>query len=157
MDRALKITGIKNGILKSENNNLKIKDNYNSNNSSHSQDYESAIFSIKNIYIKEILKSSYNLIEESKLVEVKKILTEQRFNNRFKVNLIYSLDFNFKYLKEDYINNDIDYLDTANNWCIQIKKETYYNNTKSYCYIFGPKGTGKTTLLLQYINYKHIP
>ena len=157
LDRALKITGIKNGILKNENNNLKKKDNYNSNNSSHSQDYESAIFSIKNIYIKEILKSSYNLIEESKLVEAKKILTEQRFNNRFKVNFIYSLDFNFKYLKEDYINNDIDYLDTANNWCIQIKKETYYNNTKSHCYIFGPKGTGKTTLLLKYINYKHIP
>ena len=157
LDKALKITKIENGILKGENDNLKEKENYDSNNSGRSDGSASSVSSINSLDINEILQSSYNLIEEPKQIKVAKILNEQRFKERFNIKAVSSLDFNFKYLKEDYIDNNIDYIDTQNDWCDDLKNLPHYNNTKSYCFIFGPKGTGKTTLLLKYLNVNEIP
>ena len=161
LDEALKKTKIKNGILKHDKiENLKNQEKNDNNKPSDSPDStksKSSIYSVNNYDIEYILNSNFNLIKEENGMSVKLILNEKRFNNRFAKNLILDLDFNFKYIKEDYIKNNIDYFNSLNNYLNELKTLVSENNTKSYCYIFGPRGIGKTTMLLIYLNFFRIP
>jgi hypothetical protein len=153
LDKALKITDIKNGILKYAKN---YQEN-NVNKQCDSTDSKSSISSINNYEIEDILNSNFNLIKESDAIGVKYILNEKRFNDRFNFHFIYNLDFNFKYIKDNYIKNKIDYDVNQNNCLNKLYDLVLKNKSKSYCYIFGPRGTGKTTLLLKYLNFYSIP
>ena len=161
LDEALKKTKIKNGILKHDKiENLKNQEKNDINKPSDSPDStksKSSIYSVNNYDIEYILNSNFNLIKEVDGIGVKLILNEKRFNNRFDINLISDLDFNFKYIKEDYIKNKIDYFNSINDYLNELKTLVSENNTKSYCYIFGPRGIGKTTMLLIYLNFSEIP
>ena len=161
LDEALKKTKIKNGILKHDKNkdfkNQEKNDNNKPSDSPDSTKSKSSIYSVNNYDIEYILNSNFNLIKEVDGIGVKLILNEKRFNNRFDINLISDLDFNFKYIKEDYIKNKIDYFNSINDYLNELKTLVSENNTKSYCYIFGPRGIGKTTMLLIYLNFSEIP
>ena len=147
LEKALKETNIKNGILTKKNDNFKKKENYYSLNS---------CLIINDMDIYQILETSYNIIEEPTPIMVNKILKEEKFYLRYKITSISNLDFNFKYLKdEDYNKNKVEYINTQNDWCYEL--ENIMKNNKSYYYIFGPKGVGKTTLLLKYLNANRIP
>jgi len=144
-ENALQKTDIKNGILKNEE-----KCHYDSNNSNISS------CSIHDLDISEIIKTSYNYIEEPTLIKVKKIFSEDNYKKRFYVEKISDLDFNFKYLEKELIDKDLDFIDSQNS-CHKKLAEFYPNNRKSLCFIFGPKGVGKTTNLLQYLNLRESP
>ena len=126
LDNALQKTEIKNGILKFININKENKsfdsdnsvsslgsanqinkDNINSDssNSKHSGVSDSSVTSLNHLSIEEILLTSYNLIEEPKEIKLTKIFTQQRFDTRYFFNTISDLDFNYKYVKKDYIKN----------------------------------------------------
>lgn len=142
---ALQKTDIKNGILKNEE-----KGHYDSNNSNSSSS------TIHDLDINEIIKTSYNYIEEPTLIKVKKIFSEDNYKKRFYVEKISDLDFNFKYLEKELTDRDLDFNNSQNS-CHKKLDEFYPNNGKSYCLIFGPKGVGKTTNLLQYLNLRQFP
>lgn len=150
---ALEKEKIENGILKRAENTQKEEKNPDSDNSNKSN---SSDISINSLDVEDILKSSSNIIEESKSIKITKIFSDNNFNKRFKSSKISDLDFNFKYINEDFISNNIDYLESQNNWYKQLR-EFYRNNEKSYCFLFGPKGTGKTTTVLKYLNIEKIP
>ena len=133
-----------------ENNKIQDKEKYDSNKS------DSAT-SINSMEIQEILESNYNLIEQPKDIKPIKIFTKQHFEDRYKAYYIYQLDFNFKYLKENYTKNEIDFIAQQNEWTTQLKNSIRSHKIKSYCYIFGPRGIGKTTILLKYLNLHQIP
>ena len=151
--KALKKEKIDNGVLKSEEKVTKQEKNIDSDNSNKS---DSSDISVNGLKINDILNSSYNNVEEPKLIKVKKIFTNDNFNKKLNYEKISDLDFNFKYLNEDYTSNNIEYQESQNNWYKQLE-EFYFNNEKSYCFLFGPKGTGKTTALLKYLNLEEIP
>ena len=157
LKNALEKTDTKDGILKTKNDKSKEKQNCDSNQSEISKNSASSDSSINSFSVEDILKSSYNLIEAPKELKIKKILTNERFIRRFELGKISDLDFNFKYIKEDYMKNEIYYFDEQDEWCKQLEESIYFNNTKSYCYIFGPEGVGKTTFLLKFLNLKTIP
>ena len=48
----------------------------------------------------------------------------------------------------------MEYIETQNTWCEEL--ENLMKNNKPY-YIFGPKGIGKSTILLKYLNVMHVP
>ena len=161
LDEALIKTKIQNGILKHDKNkdfkNQEKNDNNKPSDSPDSTKSKSSIYSVNNYDIEYILNSNFNLIKEENGMSVKLILNEKRFNNRFNIKFISDLDFNFKYIKEDYIKNKIDYFNSINDYLNELKTLVSENNTKSYCYIFGPRGIGKTTMLLIYLNFFKIP
>jgi len=148
LDKALKKTDIKNGILK----NIKINQESDFNKPCYSTDSNSSISSVNSDQIKYILESKFDLIKESNAIGVKLILSEDLFN----IKTVSDLDFNFKYINN--INRYIDDFD-ANliNYFNELDDLIKKNNTKSYCYIFGPRGTGKTTKLLIYLNFFSYP
>ena len=153
---ALKNTCIKNGILTDGNESQNDKKNTNDENDLKSNESQSSSSSIESLDVNDILKTSHNYIEEPEQIHIKEILSETNFIQRFNCDKIANLDFNFKYLKENYVKNAIDYIEAQNKWyeeLIQIK----LNKEKAYCFLFGPKGIGKTTLLLKYLNYEEIP
>ena len=155
LEKALKETDIKNGLLKKKDDNLKKKENYDSKGSRKSEDSSNSGLSINGMDVSQILETSYNIIEEPTPIMINKILKEEKFNLRHKITSISNLDFNFKYLKdEEYNKNKVEYIETQNVWCVEL--ENIMKNNKPY-YIFGPKGIGKTTLLLKYLNLNHIP
>ena len=135
--------------------NISLKSN-DSNKSKSSNNLSNTSSSLNDMNIYNILKSSYNLIEESKNIKVNKILNAKNYNNRYEISTISCLDFNFKKLKGEYLKNEAEYLDNHITYYNYLN-DLIYNNDKSYCYIFGPKGTGKTTLLLRYLNLMEIP
>ena len=150
LDRALNKTKIKNGILKNVKN---IQEN--DFNKPCDSTYSKSSFSTVNSYqIDDILKSDFDLIKES---GVKYIFNEECFNVRFFIYYVKNLDFNFKYIQDNYINNKIDNDDNLNNYLNNLNKFVKENKTKSYCYIFGPRGIGKTTLLLKYLTFYDFP
>ena len=154
LEEALKKTDIQNGMLRSVKNNQE----NDFNKPSDSTDSKSSFSSVNSYQIENILNSNFNLIKESNAIGVKYILNEKRFNDRFNMDFVYNLDFNFKYIKDNYIKNNIDDNDANQNNCLnKLKDLVKENNTKSYCYIFGPRGTGKTTLLLKYLNFYAFP
>ena len=154
--KALKETDIKNGILKKKEDNLKEKENYDSNKSGKSENSSNSALSINDMDIDQILETSYNIIEEPTSIMVNKILTEENFIKRYNITSISSLDFNFKYLKdEEYIKNKVEYIKDQNAWWDELKN--VMKNKKQHYYIFGPKGIGKSTLLLKYLNFYSIP
>ena len=152
LENALKKTNIINWILKSEPEDKESQSNY----SKGLKDSKGSVSSINSLDIHDILKTPYNVIEEPNEIKVNEIFKEERFNKRFMDYTISGLDFNFKYLNEDYTKNSLDYIETQNNWYQQIAL-SYSNNKCSHCFIFGPKGTGKTTTLLKYLNTEEIP
>ena len=152
LDKALKKTDIKNGILK----NIKINQESDFNKPCYSTDSNSSISSVNSDQIKYILESKFDLIKESNAIGVKLILSEDRFKDRFNIKTVSDLDFNFKYINN--INRYIDDFDANQINCLnKLKILVKENNTKSYCYIFGPRGTGKTTKLLIYLNFFSYP
>ena len=142
---ALQKTEITNGVLKNEE---KGHDNYYNSNSSS--------FSIQDMDIYDIIRTSYNCIEEPTLIKLNNIFSEANYNKRFYAEKISDLDFNFKYLEKDFTNKELEFIDSQNSCHLQLD-EFYHNTEKSYSFIFGPKGVGKTTNLLQYLNLKEIP
>lgn len=150
LDEALEKTKIKNGEFKGD------EDKQEKEKKSESDKSNSSKSSINSLDIKEILKTSYSCIQESGPIKINKIFTETNFKTRFNCDKISDLDFNFKNLDEDYIHNDIEYNETQDKWYGDLEK-MYSNKEKSHCFIFGPKGVGKTTLLLKYLNYEEIP
>ena len=153
LKNALEKEKIENGILKRAENTKKKEKDPDSDNSNKSN---SSDISINSLDIEDILQSSSNIIEESKSIKIAKIFNDNNFNKRFKSSKISDLDFNFKYINEDFISNNIDYLESQNDWYKQLRA-FYRNNEKSYCFLFGPKGTGKTTTVLKYLNIEKIP
>ena len=150
---ALEKTEIKNGVLKAESDYSKDneKENYNSNNSNKSGSSSS---SIKSLNVEDILASNYDTIIEETSIKFQKIFNPDNFNKRYSFENFNDLDFNFKYFK--YNNNKIGYINEQNNWHRQLN-EFYKNNINSLLFIFGPKGVGKTTLLLKYLLQEEIP
>jgi len=144
-EEALQKTEIINGVLKNEE-----KDHDDSNNSNSSSS------SIQDMDISDIIKTSYNCIEEPTSIKLKKIFSEENYNKRFYAEKISDLDFNFKYLEKDFTNKELEFIDSQNSCHLQLD-EFYHTTEKSYSFIFGPKGVGKTTNLLQYLNLKEIP
>ena len=144
-ENALQKTEITNGILKNEE---KGHDDSNNSNSSSS--------SIQDMDISDIIKTSYNCIEEPTLIKLKNIFCKDNYNKRFYVEKISDLDFNFKYLDKNFTNKELEFIDYQNSCHLQLD-EFYHKTEKSYSFIFGPKGVGKTTNLLQYLNLKEIP
>ena len=142
---ALQKTEITNGVLKNEE---KGHDSYYNSNSSS--------FSIQDMDIYDIIRTSYNCIEEPTLIKLNNIFSEANYNKRFYADKISDLDFNFKYLEKDFTNKELEFIDSQNSCHLQLD-EFYHNTEKSYSFIFGPKGVGKTTNLLQYLNLKEIP
>ena len=112
--------------------------------------------SIQYLDINEIMKISYNCIEEPTLIKLKKIFSKDNYDKRFYAEKISDLDFNFKYLGKDFTDKDLEFIYSQNSCHIKLD-EFYHNTEKSYCFIFGPKGVGKTTNLLQYLNLGEIP
>ena len=150
--KALQNSKITYGILKSKDNITKDQENYNSNNSNS---YKGSISSIESLDLNDILEASHNIIEEPSDIKISKIFTEERFNKRFLNYSISGLDFNLKYLKEDYIRNNIDYFKMQNDWHRQMSG-VYKNKDKTYCFISGPEGAGKTTTILKFLNTEEI-
>ena len=107
--------------------------------------------------IYNILNSNYDLIMKPTAIIMDKIFKAENFNKRFKnTNTISSLDFNFKYLKGEVpLENKFEFIEENYDWPNQLRKISYAN--KSYNYIFGPKGIGKTTNLLEHLNFTRIP
>jgi hypothetical protein len=161
LDEALKKTKIQNGIIKNiKNNNSKKPEKNESNKPSDSPDStfsKSSIYSINSWKFEDILNTNFNLIKEANAIGVKLILNEKRFNDRFVMELVSDLDFNFKYITDNYIKNEIEISKELNDCVVKLKHLVKQNNTKSYCFIFGPKGTGKTTMLLTYLKFFNIP
>ena len=150
LNKALEKTQIKNGEFIHDEDKPEIKKNSESDKSIRFK------YSINSLDIKEILKASYNCIEESKPIPINKIFTQKNLETKFNFHKISDLDFSFKYLDEDYINNNLEYIKKQNEWYIKLE-EIYSNKEKSHCFIFGPKGIGKTTLLLKYLKFEEIP
>ena len=164
-EEALKKTNITNGVLKDEEEEVEDKveeeeddksNKQKNKKNSESEKSGSSSSSIKSLDIKDILKTSYNYIEEDNSIKVNKIFTEGNFKEKFNFDKISNLDFNFKYLKEDYLKNSLEFIKEQNNWYRKLD-DIYSNKERSYCFLFGPKGVGKTTLLLKYLNGEEIP
>ena len=154
LEKALKEVNIKNGILKKKSDNTKKQENYDSNKSGKSDDSSNSVLSINDMDVEQILETSYNIVEEPKSIMIDKILKEENFKLRFKYTNISCLDFNFKYLKdEEYTKNEVEYIETQNTWCEELEK--IMKNNKPF-YIFGPKGIGKSTTLLKFLNANNI-
>lgn len=181
LNEALKKTKIENGILtdgkveqidennednktienklksennKKEDNNEKDFEDESDSRSSGSQSSSSSF--ISRLDVVDILNTSFNFIEESDKIQLKEIFTEANFKQKVTCRIISDLDFNFKYIKRKYVKNKIDFIETQNLWYKKLE-EIFSNKIKSYCFLFGPEGIGKTTLLLKYLNYEGIP
>ena len=157
LNDALKATEIEDGLLKNKEDYIKRKENYDSNKTGKSDDSSNSAISMNGLDIYKILNSNYDLIMEPTAIMIEKIFKEENFSKRFKnTNTISSLDFNFKYLKgEVSLESNIEFIEENYDWPNQIRKISEAN--KSYNYIFGPKGIGKTTNLLKYLNFTRIP
>lgn len=155
-DEAITNSKIKNGILTDGDEDQKDKKNAKDETDLKSNKSQSSSSSIESLDIRDILKTSHNYIEEPEKIQIKQIFSETNFKQRFNSDKIENLDFNFKYLKGNYVKNDIDFIKEQNKWYGELQ-EIKSNKEKSYCFLFGPGGIGKTTLLLKYLNYEEIP
>ena len=146
-----------NAKKREEKDNKEIKENCDSDQSENSDDSSNSVVSIYGMDVNKILQTSFDAIEEPISIIVDNIIDEQQIKFKNLIETISSLDYNFKYLKSDnYLNNKVEFIDIQNIWCDNLKHEIE-NSNKSFFYIFGPKGIGKTTLLLKCLNMESIP
>ena len=153
LKNALTKTNITHGILSIGDKSSKKNENYNTNNSNGSQSSNS---SIEGMNVSDILKSSYKIIEEPSEIKIKKIFSQDNCLRRFNYETISDLDFNFRHLDKEIINNKLCFNKTQNNWYGELS-DLYSSNTIPYSFIFGPMGIGKTTTVLNYLNTEGIP
>ena len=113
--------------------------------------------SIDDSNVEEILGSIYDTIIEENSINCKKIFSEDNFKKRFSCDTISDLDFTFKYIQKEFANNKgkMEFNDTQNKWIRDLK--SFYKSFFRISFVFGPKGIGKTNLILYYLQLHEIP
>ena len=145
---ALSESKIEIAVLKGEKDEIS---NYSSNDSKKS---DTSTRSVGSLDIDSILGSSINIIEQLEPLNYPKIFSAENFNKRFKVFKISDLDFNFKYFKDFLIDNNLETKQIPESFCREFANIS--KNTSKYLIIFGPKGVGKSTILLSYLTLNKI-
>lgn len=150
LNKALKEANITDAIMTNQDSITKNYDSKNSNISSESS---------KNLMIEDILEKSIDIIKQDKAIKLSKILCEQNYNQRFIINKLNELDFNFTKYKDFLLNNDsnIDFQKSNYAWLNEIYNFYKKKGTNFELIIMGPRGIGKTFNILTFLYIYKLP
>ena len=173
LELALKEAQIKDAIVTNEeaenmnnsNGSKDLKESKNSdvskdpNISKDSNDSNSSSQSSNSLEVENILEASNIVIKQDKSIKVLKIFSEIKFKNRFSINKVKDIDFNFKNYKDFPINKDSNFDVSKVNSFWHQEMDIFYNEkgTNSELIIFGPRGVGKSINILSYLNMANVP
>ena len=153
LNKALKEANITDAIMTNQDS---ITKNYDSNDSKNSNISSE---SSKNLMIEDILEKSIDIIKQDKAIKLSKILCEQNYNQRFIINKLNELDFNFTKYKDFLLNNDsnIDFQKSNYAWLNEIYNFYKKKGTNFELIIMGPRGIGKTFNILTFLYIYKLP
>ena len=153
LNKALKEANITDAIMTNQDS---ITKNYDSNDSKNSNISSE---SSKNLMIEDILEKSIDIIKQDKAIKLSKILCEQNYNQRFIINKLKELDFNFTKYKDFLLNNDsnIDFQKSNYAWLNEIYNFYKKKGTNFELIIMGPRGIGKTFNILTFLYIYKLP